>query len=158
MSSTGAGPPTVPATVEHQTNPDSDPSITGAPISAHDLTNPPQYNDDIGSERPVQQTNSYHLPNNHQKKLLRGRMMISNGTISTSGGNHSFRGVSTSRENQLQCHYTVPVAQCHRFANYSMKELEGKNGLHFKLKLQKFKNKMYARSTRSSFPSKKVIQ
>ena len=28
-------------------------------------------------------------------------MMISNGTIGTSGGNHSFRGASTSRANQL---------------------------------------------------------
>ena len=65
-----AGPPTVPATVEHQTNPDSDSSTTGAPIPAHDRTNPPQSNDDIGSERPVQQTINYHLPSNHQKKTV----------------------------------------------------------------------------------------
>ena len=100
-----AGPPTVPVTVEHPTNPDSESSTTGGPIPAHDLTNPPQSNEAIRSERPVQQTNNYHLPSNHQKKLLRGRMMISNGTIGTSGGNHSFRGALTSRANQLRSIY-----------------------------------------------------
>ena len=65
-----AGPPTVPATVEHPTNPDSESSTTGGPIPAHDLTNPPQSNEAIRSERPVQQTDNYHLPSNHQKKLL----------------------------------------------------------------------------------------
>ena len=100
-----AGPPTVPATVEHPTNPDSDSSTTGAPISAHDRTNRHNLMMTLEVKDQYSKQTTITCIATIRKKLLRCRMMISNGTIGTSGGNHSFRGASTSRANQLRSIY-----------------------------------------------------